>query len=377
MTDLPPPPIGPDVDLTRFPFMPLNVRRLRDSRFAAATDGESFRTGVLLWCAAWHQVPAGSLPDDDIELANLAGFGRQVEGWLILRNSALYGWRKHSDGRLYHPVIVQAAHEAWARREEWQEAQATRMTRQQRWRAQLAKLCGLLRDAGVTPPERPTKAALVELCRLHVPGFVDADMETHGDSNRLANVDAGDGYVDAGRRCGDASVDGVRRGETRGAQNVDGLETVRDIYKRLPETANKGTGNRQGQGQVTDTHTEPVGAREPGVRNGEARSPRDAWRDVTECDPQAYQTWLEWRAEENDVVPPRVRIQDAKFLGGKGTPDQQRAFVDELVRLRFKRLHDPIDRSSSRSPSGGGRKTFEQHMAALDADIAAGEDGSQ
>ena len=27
----------------------------------------AFRAGVLLWCAAWHQVPAGSLPDDDVE----------------------------------------------------------------------------------------------------------------------------------------------------------------------------------------------------------------------------------------------------------------------------------------------------------------------
>ena len=111
------------------------------------------------------------------------------------------------------------------------------------------------------------------------------------------------------------------------------------------------------------------------VRNGESRSPRDAWRDVTECDPQAYQTWLEWRAEEHDVVPPRVRIQDAKFLGGKGSPEQQRGYIDELIRLRFKRLHDPIERRSTSGGANPNRSTtaFEQRMAALDADIAAEE----
>lgn len=70
--------------------------------------------------------------------------------------------------------------------------------------------------------------------------------------------------------------------------------------------------------------------------------PGEAWRDVTECDPEAYEHWLQWRVEEHDAVPPRVRIQDAKFLAGKGTAEQQRAFIDELIRLRFRRLHDPI-----------------------------------
>jgi Protein of unknown function (DUF1376) len=111
--ELPSPPIDAEIDLTDFGFMPLDVRRLRDSKLAASVDGEQFRCAVLLWCASWHQLPAGSLPDDDIELANLAGFGRMVPQWKKIRNGALYGWTKCSDGRLYHAVVVEKAIEAW------------------------------------------------------------------------------------------------------------------------------------------------------------------------------------------------------------------------------------------------------------------------
>jgi hypothetical protein len=110
---LPAPLTPPDCDLTDFEFMPLDVRRLRDSRFTAAADAEAFRAGVLLWCASWHQVPAASVPDDDVELAQLAGYGRVVKEWVKTRPEALHGWIRCSDGRLYHPVVAEKAREAW------------------------------------------------------------------------------------------------------------------------------------------------------------------------------------------------------------------------------------------------------------------------
>lgn len=97
--------------------MELDVRRLRDSEFAAGVSGEAFRAGVLLWCAAWHQVPAASLPDNDTELANLAGYGRVVKEWRKVRVQALAGFVKCSDGRLYHAVIAEKAVAAWAAKE--------------------------------------------------------------------------------------------------------------------------------------------------------------------------------------------------------------------------------------------------------------------
>jgi len=109
MDKLPDPLTPPGCDLSDFQYMELDVRRLRDSKFSAKVSGEAFRAGILLWCAAWHQVPAASLPDDDIELANLAGYGRVVKEWKKVRDDALHGFVKCSDGRLYHKVIAEKA----------------------------------------------------------------------------------------------------------------------------------------------------------------------------------------------------------------------------------------------------------------------------
>lgn len=110
---LPAPLTPPNCDLMDFPYMELDVRQLRDSKFAAAVEAEAFRAGVLLWAASWHQVPAASLPDDDVELAGLAGFGRVVKEWLKVRDEALHGFVKCADGRLYHSVIATKANIAF------------------------------------------------------------------------------------------------------------------------------------------------------------------------------------------------------------------------------------------------------------------------
>ena len=102
-----------EVDLRDFPFMPLDVVRLRDSGLTAKATGDEFRAAVLLWCASWHQHPAANLPDDDDELANLCGYGRAPKEWKKIREGALRGWVKCSDGRLYHPTVAEKAREAW------------------------------------------------------------------------------------------------------------------------------------------------------------------------------------------------------------------------------------------------------------------------
>lgn len=120
MTDIPAPLTPADCDLTDFQYMELDVRRLRDSKFASTPSGNAFRAGLMLWCAAWHQIPAASLPDDDVELASLAGFGRMpfsVKEWKKLRAEALHGFVKCSDGRLYHSVIAEKAVAAYAAKE--------------------------------------------------------------------------------------------------------------------------------------------------------------------------------------------------------------------------------------------------------------------
>ena len=114
MSELPEPMVPAGIDLRDFPYMPLDVVRLRDSDLAANPDGEVFRAAVISWCVSWHQIPAASLPDDDALLARLLGYGRDVKGWQRLRAAgALHGWIKCNDGRLYHPVVAEKVTEAW------------------------------------------------------------------------------------------------------------------------------------------------------------------------------------------------------------------------------------------------------------------------
>ncbi|MCJ2128696.1 YdaU family protein, partial [Methylobacterium sp. E-045] len=78
-----------------------------------------FRAAILLWCASWHQAPAGSLPKDPKQLSKFAGYGRVVAEWERVAEGALYGWVECSDGRLYHPVFAEKAIEAWEKKEEY------------------------------------------------------------------------------------------------------------------------------------------------------------------------------------------------------------------------------------------------------------------
>lgn len=71
MVDLPAPPIPAEADLRDFAFMPIDINRLFGSAFHARSTDAEWRAGVTLWLKSYHQVPAGSLPEDDIELCRL------------------------------------------------------------------------------------------------------------------------------------------------------------------------------------------------------------------------------------------------------------------------------------------------------------------
>jgi hypothetical protein len=102
-----------DADLRDFPYMPIDIARLFGSQFHARSSDAEWRAGVTLWLKSFHQVPAASLPDEEIALARLAELGRDVRAWRKLRAGALHGWVKASDGRLYHRVVAVKALEAW------------------------------------------------------------------------------------------------------------------------------------------------------------------------------------------------------------------------------------------------------------------------
>ena len=102
-----------DLDLRDFPFMPMDISRLFGSEFHAQSDDGAWRAGVTLWLRSYHQVPAASIPDDDVACARLAEFGRDVKAWRRVKAAALRGWVKCDDGRLYHPVVAEKALEGW------------------------------------------------------------------------------------------------------------------------------------------------------------------------------------------------------------------------------------------------------------------------
>jgi len=117
-TVLPPPMTPPDCDLRGYGFMPLFGTRLFGSRFysLARRHPRAGLAGMKLWWEAWTQCPAGSLPDDDFDLCHLAGFGDDLEAWRAARETALHGFVKCSDGRLYHPFLADEAISAFEMR---------------------------------------------------------------------------------------------------------------------------------------------------------------------------------------------------------------------------------------------------------------------
>ncbi len=174
------PLVPPEVDLRDFPFMPLDVVRLRDSRLAAISSGDEFMAWVLLACASWHQRPAGSLPNDDVELARLAGFGRAVREWMRVRSGALHGWVLCSDGRYYHPVVAEKAVEAWAEKHAYRDRKAKRIATAKaaadaRWheQAQCDEDADAMRDASEVDAQRIPNASELDANR-NAEGVLDA-----------------------------------------------------------------------------------------------------------------------------------------------------------------------------------------------------------
>jgi hypothetical protein len=115
VSELPAPPVPADVDLRGMPYMQLFGDRLfKSTTWISARPEARCASLQLYWHAFAHEVPAASLPDHERVLADHAGLSLKV--FRRVRDQALRGWVKCSDGRLYHPVLAEIANEAWAAR---------------------------------------------------------------------------------------------------------------------------------------------------------------------------------------------------------------------------------------------------------------------
>lgn len=112
----PEPMVQAGVDLKDFPFTPIYRARLFGSVFHATVSDAGWRAGVTLWLKSWDQVPAGSLPKDEVALCRLAELGRDLKSWRKIAVEALHGWSECSDGRLYHSVVAEGVNDAWQRK---------------------------------------------------------------------------------------------------------------------------------------------------------------------------------------------------------------------------------------------------------------------
>ena len=111
--DLPAPLVPPEINLRDYPSMMVDVERWRDSDFVLTAPAEIYRYASLLWLAAWHQIPAGSLPNDESLLKVLAKHSGNFRGFRRMLPEILHGFIECSDGRLYHPVVAEKALAAW------------------------------------------------------------------------------------------------------------------------------------------------------------------------------------------------------------------------------------------------------------------------
>lgn len=181
LRDLPEPLTPVDCDLRGFPYMPLDVVRLRDAGIGSI-DAEAFRAAVISWCVAWHQVPAASLPNDDQVLCRILGYGRDLKFWKKLRAAgALHGYILCNDDRLYHPVVAEKSIEAMGKRGGRAETESAKTERQRRWRERVKQLSEQLRNAGVTPPRGASLETLEKLLVDALPPSTPPTVDKCGD----------------------------------------------------------------------------------------------------------------------------------------------------------------------------------------------------
>lgn len=112
---LPAPLVPAHTDLRGYEFMPLYGDVLRRSAFNhRATDAE-FRAAINLWWSSWWEEPAASLPNNERDLARLAGLD-DLRKWRKVRALAMHKWVLCADDRWYHPVLADLSTDAYSKR---------------------------------------------------------------------------------------------------------------------------------------------------------------------------------------------------------------------------------------------------------------------
>lgn len=102
-TDRPEPPYPAEIRAKGF-TLPFDWERVEQSTSWVKCPANMRPWLVLLWLRSWTNVPAGTYPDDDEEIA--ARIGMPEREFAAHRDILMRGWQLHSDGRWYHRFIV-------------------------------------------------------------------------------------------------------------------------------------------------------------------------------------------------------------------------------------------------------------------------------
>jgi len=103
-SELPEPPYPAATAVNGWRFE-IDMQRIRRSDTWALCPREYRPWLLLIWVAAWEQVPAGSLPNNHALIAGHIDMDARIFG--AHADMLLRGFRLHSDGRLYHHVVVE------------------------------------------------------------------------------------------------------------------------------------------------------------------------------------------------------------------------------------------------------------------------------
>ena len=130
--DIPPPLTPRECDCTDLDGFMLNVERLMASELVALSSHEIVAASLFLWCRAWKQRPAASLPDDD--RVNAAFARLPLARFKRLKREVMHGFVKCNDGRLYHRVLAAEALNAYQRKLSFQKRRNDDAERLRKWR---------------------------------------------------------------------------------------------------------------------------------------------------------------------------------------------------------------------------------------------------
>jgi hypothetical protein len=155
VTDLPDPLTPPDCDCTDLDGFMLNVERLMASELVALSTHEIIAAAMFVWCRAWKQRPAASLPDDDRVIAAFARL--PLAKFRRFREEVLRGFVKCSDGRLYHRTLAAEAGRAFERKTAFHRKRETDNQRLKKWRANKGETPNETHDETTTETQIETR----------------------------------------------------------------------------------------------------------------------------------------------------------------------------------------------------------------------------